>query len=233
MYISFIFVESNDDDTEATAAKGTEVEPSIPVSWHFYKNHWWNMRLWIWNLKNIIDWMKYCQLVRCHPKKENKDVMMNEMKDAHEQVSWSIIIIPWLLKKTCFWIHTFKCILVLELPKEIRALIDQHKKEFWLHAFAFCLLCFVMFNILFCELACLSMYQDIHRLLEAQTKLVNTNKGLKQVSWMKQINAVIEVKPKYLIFRHFKHWLKIYNTICFNFVDHAHTELNDSTFFGI
>ena len=40
MYISFIFVESKDDDTEATAAKGTEVEPSIPVSWHFYKNHW-------------------------------------------------------------------------------------------------------------------------------------------------------------------------------------------------
>ena len=30
-------MESKDDDTEATAAKGTEVEPSIPVSWHFYK----------------------------------------------------------------------------------------------------------------------------------------------------------------------------------------------------
>lgn len=159
--------------------------------------------------KNFIWWLTYWELVRCHPKRENKDVMMNEMADAHEKVSCCIIIIPWLLKK-----HAFEsCKLVLQFPKEIRALMDGHKQEFWLHAFAFCLLSFAMFNILFCELACLSMllHQDINRLLEAQSKLVKTNTGLKEVSWMKKISAVIGVKNHYFIFRHFKHWFKIYS----------------------
>ena len=52
--------------------------------------------------KNFIWWLTYWQIVRCHPKKEHKDVMMNEMADAHDQVSWCIIIIPWLLKNMLF-----------------------------------------------------------------------------------------------------------------------------------
>ena len=39
LYISFIFVESKDDDTEDVAPEETEVDPCVPVSWHFSKNH--------------------------------------------------------------------------------------------------------------------------------------------------------------------------------------------------
>ena len=40
LYISFTFVKSKDDDTEDVAPEESQLDPTVPVSWHFHKNHW-------------------------------------------------------------------------------------------------------------------------------------------------------------------------------------------------
>lgn len=166
--------------------------------------------------------------------RKNKDVMMDQMVEAHEEVSWCLMIIPWLLKNMLF--NPYLAMHIIAPIIQGDQSLDCRSQTGVLIA-CFCFLPSFLFHvqILFYELACFSMflYQDVLRLMEAQSKLVAANKQLKSVSWMAKISA---------------HWSKnivvfpgssniggkyIVHSVCLNFANPVHTALNDSTFFGI
>ena len=138
--------------------------------------------------------------------------MMDQMVEAHEEVSWCLMIIPWLLKNMLF--NPYLAMHIIAPIIQGDQSLDCRSQTGVLIA-CFCFLPSFLFHvqILFYELACFSMflYQDVLRLMEAQSKLVAANKQLKSVSWMAKISAHWS-KKHCCISRFFKHWWQIHST---------------------